>query len=84
MFLLSIIRLVCFRLRGPNKWSEVLNARINERGNIHMTPSKIRSTYILRFAVCAQSTNADDINYAWEEISKLAAQVLQDFKKESD
>ena len=61
-----------------------MNARINEKGNIHMTPSKIRSTYILRFAVCAQRTNIDDVTYAWEEISTIATQVLKEFKKESD
>ena len=68
--------LVCFRLKGPNALSERLNDLIKERGNIHMTPSEIRSTYILRFAVCAKSTQLEDIEYAWNEISSAATQVL--------
>jgi len=68
--------LVCFRLKGPNKLSEELNTKINGNGKIHMTPSKIGSTFILRFAVCAKDTKSDDIHGAWNEISSLATEVL--------
>ena len=60
--------LVCFRLKASNAVNETLNKRINEAGKIHITPSKIRETYILRFAVCSRFTVETDIQLAWEEI----------------
>lgn len=46
--------LVCFRLKGDNEMNEKLNKRINDDRKIHITPSKIKDTYILRFAVCSR------------------------------
>ena len=46
--------LVCFRLRGDNERNEALSKRINEANRIHITPSKIKDTFILRFAVCSR------------------------------
>ena len=46
--------LVCFRLRGENERNEALSKRINEANRIHTTPSKIKDTFILRFAVCSR------------------------------
>jgi len=73
--------LVCFRLRGPNKWNEVLIARVNENGKIHITPSKIRGTFFLRFAICARTTEVEDIYLAWQEISLLASEVTAQFQQ---
>ena len=60
--------LVCFRLRASNTVNETLNKKINEAGKIHMTPSKVRDTFILRFAVCSRFTLETDIHFAWQEI----------------
>lgn len=69
--------LVCFRLKGPNQINEVLNKKINDNGKIHLTPSKIRDMYFLRFAVCSRFTEVDDISLAFEEIAHLATEVLE-------
>jgi len=69
--------LVCFRLKGPNHLNEILNKRINDGGKIHITPSKVGPTYILRFAVCSRFTESHDIDFAWTEISTLASEVLK-------
>ena len=60
--------LVCFRLKASNAVNERLNKNINDAGKIHITPSKIRETYILRFAVCSRFTMETDIQLAWQEI----------------
>ena len=67
--------LVCFRLRASNAVNETLNKKINEAGKIHITPSKIRETYILRFAVCSRFTLETDIQLAWQEILNQVGQM---------
>ena len=67
--------LVCFRLRASNTVNETLNKKINDAGKIHITPSKIRETYILRFAVCSRFTLETDIQLAWQEILTQVGQM---------
>ena len=67
--------LVCFRLKGSNAINEKLNSRINEAGRIHITPSKIRETYILRFAVCSRFTIESDVELAWEEVKRQVEEM---------
>ena len=66
----AVMGLVCFRLKGSNTVNEKLNTRINEAGVIHVTPSKIRETFILRFAVCSRFTVESDIQLAWDEVRR--------------
>ena len=49
---------------------------INLSGKIHMVPALINDDYVIRFCVCAQNANEDDINYAWNVISGTATDVL--------
>ena len=49
---------------------------INLSGKIHMVPALINDNYVIRFCVCAQNANDDDINYAWNVISSTATDVL--------
>ncbi|XP_059166259.1 aromatic-L-amino-acid decarboxylase-like isoform X2 [Physella acuta] len=63
--------LVCFRLKGSNELNEMLLKKINNDRRIHLVPSKIKETYFLRFAVCASSTQASDVNYAWSVIKEI-------------
>ena len=58
--------LVCFRMIGPNRFSEHLLQSINESGQLHMVPSSINGKYMIRFAVCAENANEGDITYAWK------------------
>ena len=75
-----VLGLVCFRLKGSNCLNKDLLDLINTRGIIHMSPSKIRQTYFLRFAVCAKSTCWDDVLFAWNEITSVAEKLLLDEK----
>ena len=67
--------LVCFRLKGSNAINEKLNSKIDEAGRIHITPSKIRETYILRFAVCSRFTIELDVEFAWEEVKRQVEEM---------
>lgn len=46
-------------------------------GKIHMVPALVNDKYIIRFAVCAQNANDDDINFAWNVISEMASEVIE-------
>lgn len=64
--------LVCFRLKGSNQINEQLNLAINANKRIHVTPTTVGGKFVLRFAVCAKSTESKDIDFAWQEIVKHA------------
>ncbi|CAH1772284.1 unnamed protein product [Owenia fusiformis] len=68
--------LVCFRLKGRNHLSQRLLRAINDSGKIHMVPAMMNDNYIIRFAVCAQNANEDDITYAWEVITTTTEDVI--------
>jgi aromatic-L-amino-acid decarboxylase len=70
--------LVCFRLKNQsNEVNERLNQLINDSKVIHVTPSRVNDLFILRFAVCAKSTEKHDIDFAWREIREQADRVLR-------
>ncbi len=62
--------------QGTNERSEKLLKNINDAGKIHMVPSKIRGTFIIRFAVCSRYTESKDIVLAWQEIVHQADQLV--------
>ncbi|ELU11164.1 hypothetical protein CAPTEDRAFT_119245 [Capitella teleta] len=68
--------LVCFRLRGHNYRTQMLLRAINMSGKLHMVPALIHDDYVIRFAICAQNANDDDIIYAWNVISEMASDVI--------
>ena len=53
---------------------------------LHMVPALINEDYIIRFAVCAQNANDDDVYYAWNVISEMASDVIAacDSNKENE
>lgn len=59
-----------------NDDNEKLLKSINERGKIHIVPSKLKGVYILRFAVCSRFTISDDVKYAWKEIQDAASDLF--------
>ena len=68
LFCPTRLGLVCFRLKGSNEKNEQLNNSINACKRIHMTPTRVRDTFVLRFVVCAESTESTDVDFAWQEI----------------
>lgn len=69
--------LVCFRLTGSDKTNQELLAYINASGELHMIPSIVKGKYILRFCVVAENATADDMDQAWEIITKHATTLLK-------
>ncbi|KAG8240018.1 hypothetical protein J437_LFUL017753, partial [Ladona fulva] len=61
---------------GSNERNEALLKRINAHGKIHLVPSKVRSVYFLRFAVCSRLTQPTDIAASWQEIQNMAEYIL--------
>ncbi|KAG8222233.1 hypothetical protein J437_LFUL001431 [Ladona fulva] len=73
--------LVCFRLKGNNKINQDLLASINGSGKLHLIPSSIRGKYVLRFCVVAEKATEEDMKYAWDVITSIAAEILETTEK---
>lgn len=71
-----LMGLVCFRLKQSNEINEKLLKKINERGIIHLVPSKIGDVYFLRMAVCSRYTEQEDIQLSWREVVAATQDVL--------
>ncbi|GFR84754.1 aromatic-L-amino-acid decarboxylase [Elysia marginata] len=76
-----VLGLVCFRLKGDNETNERLNKMINDDRRIHLTPSQVKDTYFLRFAVCASSTQGADVTYAWSVVKQMADKLAKSSAK---
>ncbi|KAL5014081.1 hypothetical protein ScPMuIL_008351 [Solemya velum] len=70
--------LVCFRLKGPNIMTQKLLRMLNESGKLHMVPALINEHYVIRFAVCAQNAEDDDIIFAWRIIGQLTEDLMNE------
>uniref|UniRef100_A0A672Q8E1 Aromatic-L-amino-acid decarboxylase n=1 Tax=Sinocyclocheilus grahami TaxID=75366 RepID=A0A672Q8E1_SINGR len=53
-----VLGLVCFRLKGSNELNETLLKRINNARKIHLVPCQLAGKFVLRFAVCARTTES--------------------------
>ena len=69
--------LVVFRLKNqPNAINEKLVNLINTRKKIHLTPTTANGVFLLRFAVCARTTEISDVEFAWKEIVACTNEIL--------
>ena len=59
---------------------------INMSGKLHMVPALVDEKYVIRFAICAQNANDDDVIYAWRVIREMAEEVIEacDSNRESE
>ncbi|XP_071401756.1 aromatic-L-amino-acid decarboxylase [Centroberyx affinis] len=73
-----IMGLVCFRLKGSNELNEALLKKINHARRIHLVPCQLSGRFVLRFAVCARSTESHHIEEAWRHITQLTFELLQE------
>ena len=64
-----------FTPKGDNSRNERLNYLIHKDGRIHMTPSKVKDMYFLRFAICSTRTVAADVAFAWDIVREMADKV---------
>uniref|UniRef100_A0A8C7Q1I5 Aromatic-L-amino-acid decarboxylase n=1 Tax=Oncorhynchus mykiss TaxID=8022 RepID=A0A8C7Q1I5_ONCMY len=73
-----VLGLVCFRLKGSNEVNETLLKRINNGRKIHLVPCLLSGQFVLRFALCARTTESRHIREAWQLITQLAEEVMQE------
>lgn len=72
-----ICGLVVFKLKNySNAINEQLVHLIDSRKRIHLTPTTVNGIYLLRFAVCARTTESTDIEFAWNEIVTCTNRLL--------
>ncbi|MGH0165925.1 UNVERIFIED_CONTAM: hypothetical protein FKN15_050056 [Acipenser sinensis] len=75
-----VLGLVCFRLKGSNALNEKLLKAINNGRKIHMVPCYLADSFVLRFAVCGRTTESKHIQLAWENITEIATEILQELQ----
>lgn len=73
-----ILGLVCFRLKGSNELNQALLKRITNSREIHLVPCHLAGRFVLRFAICARSTESHHIQQAWKHITQLTFELLQE------
>ncbi|XP_034031167.1 aromatic-L-amino-acid decarboxylase-like [Thalassophryne amazonica] len=64
--------------KGSNELNKALLDKINTSKEIHLVPCKLSGRFVLRFAICAHSTDSHHIQKAWCHITQLAFELLQD------
>jgi aromatic-L-amino-acid/L-tryptophan decarboxylase len=63
---------VCFRRDASDEENEALMHRVNERGTIFLSHTKLEGRYVLRLAVGNEPTTEDDVRTAWDELREAA------------
>lgn len=64
--------------QGPNIMTQKLLRMLNESGKLHMVPALINEHYVIRFAICAQNAEDDDIIFAWRIIGQLTEDLMNE------
>uniref|UniRef100_A0A3Q2EKC5 Aromatic-L-amino-acid decarboxylase n=1 Tax=Cyprinodon variegatus TaxID=28743 RepID=A0A3Q2EKC5_CYPVA len=73
-----VLGLVCFRLKGSNDLNQTLLKRITKSRELHLVPCQLSGRFVLRFAICARTTESRHIQQAWRHITQLAFELLQE------
>jgi aromatic-L-amino-acid decarboxylase len=64
---------VCFRREGSDDDNAALLARVNARGEVFLSHTKLDGRYVLRLAVGNLRTTEDDVRRAWDVLREEAA-----------
>ncbi|XP_001661057.2 alpha-methyldopa hypersensitive protein [Aedes aegypti] len=72
----STLALVCFRLKGEDTYSKQLLDNIVKRKKIYMIPATYQGKFILRFMIAGIDPQAEDIDYAWNEVKSQTDLLL--------
>lgn len=73
-----IFGIVCFRLKGCNFLNVKLLKTINDTGKIFLVGTMLELNYVLRFCICSESTEEEDVDFAWKLIRETADEVLEE------
>jgi aromatic-L-amino-acid/L-tryptophan decarboxylase len=60
--------LVCFRRHASDEENEALLARVNARGRVFLSHTRLDGRYALRLAIGNERTTEDDVRVAWDEL----------------
>jgi aromatic-L-amino-acid decarboxylase len=63
---------VCFRRDGSDDDNAALLERVNARGEIFISHTKLGGRYVLRLAVGSPRTTEEDIRLAWDVLREEA------------
>ncbi len=63
---------VCFRREASDEENESLLGRVNARGDIFISHTKLEGRYVLRLAVGNEPTDEADVQWAWDVIREAA------------
>uniref|UniRef100_A0A3B3C6J4 Aromatic-L-amino-acid decarboxylase n=1 Tax=Oryzias melastigma TaxID=30732 RepID=A0A3B3C6J4_ORYME len=75
-----VMGLVCFRLKGSNELNQSLLKKITKSREIHLVPCQLSGSFVLRLAICSRSTESRHIQQAWQHITQLAFELLQEHR----
>ncbi|TKS81796.1 Aromatic-L-amino-acid decarboxylase [Collichthys lucidus] len=64
--------------KGSNELNQNLLKRINDSREIHLVPCQLSGRFVLRFAICARTTESQHIQQAWRHITQLTFELLQE------
>ncbi|XP_066596286.1 3,4-dihydroxyphenylacetaldehyde synthase 2-like [Prorops nasuta] len=73
----SELGLICFRLKGENRLTKELLARLNARRKIYVIAATYQEKFVIRFCIGSRRCEERDVSSAWKEISEQASQVLR-------
>lgn len=72
----SSMGLVCFRLKGDDELTQTLLDKVTQRRNIYVIPCHFRGKLVIRFVVCSRITEKRDIDFAWNEFTSQADEIV--------
>lgn len=64
--------------QGPNELNQNLLKKITKGQEIHLVPCQLSGRFVLRFAICARTTESRHIQQAWRHITQLTFELLQE------
>jgi aromatic-L-amino-acid decarboxylase len=64
---------VCFRREGSDEENAALLERVNRRGEIFISHTRLNGRYVLRLAVGNERTTEEDVAFAWDALRRAAA-----------
>lgn len=66
--------------QGSNELNQSLLKKITKSREIHLVPCQLSGSFVLRLAICSRSTESRHIQQAWQHITQLAFELLQEHR----
>jgi aromatic-L-amino-acid decarboxylase len=71
------LNLVCFRHTAGDEINQEILRRINQRGKSYLTHTMLNDKYVLRMSIGGTSTEARNVEAAWNQIQELAKEITR-------